>query len=220
MDKLMKAIIAGALSVLLLPGFPEAGPVRVACVGDSITYGHGNSSRSENSYPAKLGSLLGEDFLVENFGDPGSAVQENADQPYETRELYAESLEYDGDIVILMMGTNDSKPQNWQGEAAFRQDLEALLDSYAGAELYLCTPAKAFFVKGYEGDVTMFDIQPEVVDTIAGIVRQVAQDRGYLLIDIHALTEANPKWFREDGVHPDKKGAAAIAEAIYEALSQ
>lgn len=219
MDKLIKALIAGALSVLLLPGLPRTGPVRVACVGDSITYGHGISSRRENSYPARLGSLLGEDYLVENFGDPGSAVLSGSDQPYESRELYADSLAFDADIVVFMMGTNDSKPQNWQGEEAFRRDLEEMLDSYAGTEIYLCTPAKAFFAKGYSGNVTMFEIQPETVDSIAEIVRQVARERGYPLIDIHALTAENPKWFREDGVHPDKKGAAAIAEAVYDTLT-
>lgn len=221
MDKLIKALLAGALSLLLMPGLgplKDTGPVRVACVGDSITYGHGISSRSENSYPARLAGALGDGYTVENFGNPGAAVQGASDQPYDQQPLYAESLEFDGDIVVFMMGTNDSKPQNWKGEDAFRRDLEVLLDSYAGAELYLCTPAKAYFLKGYEGSVTMFDIQPEVVDTIAEVVRQVARDRGLPLIDIHALTEENPGWFREDGVHPDKKGAAAIAEAVCDAM--
>lgn len=195
------------------------GPGKVACVGDSITYGHGISHRSENSYPAVLGSLLGDGYEVENFGDPGSTVQHSGDQPYWEQERYTRSLEYEADIVVFMMGTNDSKEYNWHSEEAFREDLEAMLDSYGSSELYLCTPAKAYFVKGYTGNVTMFDIQPEVVDTIAEVVRDVARERGYPLIDIHALTAENPQWFSADGVHPDKAGAEAMAQAVYEALT-
>lgn len=203
---------------------PAEGPVKVACVGDSITYGHGISGRSENSYPAILGSLLGEDYAVQNFGNPGGAVQADSDQPYRDQGLYAESLDYNGDIVVFMMGTNDSKPYNWIGEEAFREALETLLDSYEAGEkqpaIYLCTPAKAYFTQAGAGATTAFDIQPGVVDSIAGIVREVAEERGYPLIDIHALTAENPQWFEEDGVHPDKDGAAAIATAVHAALTQ
>lgn len=197
------------------------GPVRVACVGDSITYGHGISSRSENSYPAQLGSLLGEGYQVENFGSPGSTVQTDTDQPFRENALYQQSLEYDADIVVLMMGTNDSKSYNWKDEVTFREDLETLLDSYDDAsKVYLCTPASAFFLWGNQGPETGFDIRPAQVDSIAEIVRQVAEERNLPLIDIHSLTASYPQWFREDGVHPDKAGARAIAQAVYEMLME
>ena len=196
------------------------GPVKVACVGDSITYGHGISHRSENSYPAVLSSLLGDGYEAENFGDPGSTVGKSGDQPYWEQERYTRSLEYDADIVVFMMGTNDSKEYNWHGEEAFREDLEAMLDSYDdAAEIYLCTPASAFFLWGNKGPETGYDIRPAQVDAIADIVRQVAEERQLPLIDIHALTAENPQWFSADGVHPDKAGAKAMAQAVYEALT-
>jgi lysophospholipase L1-like esterase len=240
--KMIKAImmILLALVVLLCGGFgylyfnglsgmskdsePEEGQIKVACVGDSITYGHGISNWPKNNYPARLADLLGEDYHVQSFGVSGRAVQDTSDQPYRALEHYQKSLDYEADILVFMMGTNDSKPENWFGEDAFRTALEELLDSYLAQEnpprIYLCTPAKAYFAEGFTENLTKYDIQPEIVEIIDGIVREVAQVRGYDLIDIHALTEANPQWFEKDGVHPNNEGAAAIAQAVKAALQE
>ena len=200
------------------------GPIRVACLGDSITYGHGISSRSENSYPAKLGALLGGDYLVENFGVPGATAQDAGDQPIRKEQSYEDCLAFEGDIVILMLGTNDSKPDNWAGEKPFREALLALLTELTAGEnppeIWLCTPASAFYKWGKWGSATSFDIQPEVVAEIAATVREVAETEGYPLIDIHGLTAENQHWFKTDGVHPDKVGATAIAQAVYGALTE
>lgn len=198
---------------------PTPGQLRVACVGDSITYGHGIFNWPENNYPSVLGRLLGEGYHVRNFGVCGRCVQDDTDQPYRQTERYRQSLAYGADILIFMMGTNDSKPENWHGVPAFRAALRALLEDYLTGEkppaLYLCIPATAFFAEGYTGTVTRFDVQPEVVDTICRIVREAAQELGCPTIDIHALTGANPQWFSADSVHPDSHGAAAIAQEIH-----
>lgn len=205
------------------PTEPE-GPLRVACLGDSITYGHGISKRKENSYPAKLAALLGEGYLVENFGIPGGALQSSSDMPLREEELYCQCLAWEPDVIVLMLGTNDSKPQNWAGEEIFREELLSLLKALEAGEeppeIYLCTPAAAFFRGNSTAAVTEFDIQPAVVDAIAETVREISRTEGYPLIDIHGFTAGNPQWFREDGVHPDKAGAAAIAHAVFDALAQ
>ena len=61
-------------------------------------------------------------------------------------------------------------------------------------------------------------IQPLIVDEIAQITREIAAERGYTLVDIHALTAQHPEWFAKDGVHPNNEGAAAIAQEIYSTL--
>ena len=48
--------------------------IKVACVGNSITYGTGLSDRATQSYPVKLQKLLGERYEVENFGKPGATL--------------------------------------------------------------------------------------------------------------------------------------------------
>ena len=194
------------------------GQIKVACVGDSITYGHGTSGWPGNTYPAQLQNLLGEGYHVNNYGVSSFAVQVNADRSYRTLEHYQQSLAYDADFVVFMMGSNDSKPINWVDAATFEADLLSLLDTYGDAQIILCTPASAFFLEGQTEGVTNHNIQPLVVEEIAKITRDVAAERGYPLVDIHALTAQHPEWFANDGVHPSNDGAAAIAQAIRDAL--
>lgn len=212
------------MTMLIQKSDPEPGQVKVACVGDSITFGHGIKNWPQNNYPKLLSVKLGEEYHVQSFGISGRAVQNDSDQPYTSLKYYGQSLEYGADILVFMMGTNDSKPENWHGEEAFQEAYLTLLDSYLETEnppeVILCTPAAAFFMDGQTTGVTSHDIQPEVMPLIAQIVRDVAQERGYTLIDIYALTLENPEWFAKDGVHPNNDGAAAIADAVYSAISQ
>lgn len=197
----------------------KEGQIRVACVGDSTTYGHGISGWPKNNYPAVLQALLGENYHVNNYGVSSFAVQEDADRSYRTLPHYQESLAYDADFVVFMMGSNDSKSVNWKGADAFREDLLSLLDSYGDAEILLCTLPSAFFLEGQTEGATNHDIQPLIVDEIAEITRAVAAEWGCTLIDIHALTARNPAWFEKDGVHPSNEGAAAIAQEVYAVLT-
>ena len=190
------------------------GQIRVACVGDSTTYGHGISGWPKNNYPAVLQTLLGDGYHVNNYGVSSFAVQESADRSYRTLPHYQESLTYDADYVVFMMGSNDSKPENWKGADAFKADLLSLLDTYGDAEIILCTLPSAFFLEGQTEGVTEHDIQPLIVDEIAQIIRQVAEEQDYALLDIHAFTAEHPEWFDKDGVHPSKEGAAAIAKEV------
>ena len=161
-----------------------------------------------------LQGLLGETYHVNSYGVSGRAVQPDSDQPYTALPHYQESLAYDADIVVFMMGTNDSKPENWHGADAFKEDLLALLDSYGDAEIILCTPAASFFVDGQTEGLARHDIQPAVVEEIAQIVRDVAAEQGYMLIDIYELTAQHPEWFAKDGIHPNNDGTVAIAQAV------
>ena len=197
----------------------KEGQIKIACPGDSTTYGHGISGWPNNNYPSVLQDLLGDGYHVNNYGVSSFAVQEDADRSYRTLPHYQESLAYDADFVVFMMGSNDSKPENWKGSAAFREDLLTLLDSYGDAEIILCTLPAAFFLEGQTEGVTNHDIQPLIVEEIAQITRDVAAERGYTLIDIHALTSQHPEWFEKDGVHPSNEGAAAIAQEVYTVIT-
>ena len=101
------------------------GQIKVACIGDSITYGHGITNWPKNNYPAVLQELLGGEYHVNSYGVSGYAVQTGSDRPYRELPHYQESLAYDADVVVFMMGTNDSKPQNWVDGVTFRADLRA-----------------------------------------------------------------------------------------------
>ena len=100
------------LSGIAQTSTPEPGQIKVACIGDSITYGHGIKNWPKNNYPVLLQELLGDGYHVQSFGVSGRAVQDNSDQPYRALPHYEESLAYDADYVVFMMGSNDAKPEN------------------------------------------------------------------------------------------------------------
>lgn len=200
------------------------GQIKVACVGDSITYGHGIKNWPKNNYPVLLQKLLGDQYHVNSYGVSGRAVQDNSDQPYRALPHYQESVAYDADIIVFMMGSNDTKPENWFGEEAFKTSLIDFLDDYTQGEkkpaIYICTTPACFFTKNSEGELTSHDLRPAYADIIAEITRQTAEELGYPIIDIHALTKQNPQWFAKDGVHPNNDGAAAIAQEVFKSLTK
>lgn len=203
---------------------PKEGKIKVACIGDSITYGHGIKDWAKNNYPVVLQNLLGNGYHVQSFGVSGRCVQDNSDQPYRALQQYQDSLAYNADIIVFMMGSNDTKPENWVGEEAFKAALIDLLDDYTQNEkkpqIYICTTPSCFFMEDFEGELTSFDLRPAYADIAAGITSEVSTELGYPVIDIHTLTAENPQWFETDGVHPNNDGAAAIAAAVYQAISE
>lgn len=214
------------LSGQLANGQPKEGQIKVACVGDSITYGHGISDWSVNNYPAVLQELLGDDYHVANFGSSGACVNPEGDQPYVSRDVYKAALEYDADIIIFMMGTNDSKPENWTDAEGFMEDYVALLGSFFDGEnvpqVYVGLCAESFYSEDCDPEmgIAEYDIQPAKVDEIAEAIDMNAVTSGFAIktIDIHSLTEAHPEWFEADGIHPNNDGAKAIAEAVAEVI--
>ena len=206
---------------------PKEDQIRVACVGDSITYGHGVKNWYNNNYPTVLQDLLGDKYHVANFGVSGSTLSPNGDQPYIERDQYQQSLDYKPDILVLMLGTNDSKPENWTNEAQFLSHLDSLINSYVevnpDVKIYLCTPAAAFFPEGQTEGITNYDIQPLVVEKIANYVKGYA----FLnllkienIVDIYDLTANHPEWFEADNVHPSVDGAKAIAVEVYTKITK
>ena len=100
--------------------------IRVACVGDSITKGSG--------YTVKLQSLLGTDYSVANFGVDGSTVSLNSKRPYVSQPEFQKAEEFQPDIVVIMLGTNDANPNLTQYDNTFEDDYSKLVGSFQGLE--------------------------------------------------------------------------------------
>ncbi|MDE6111515.1 MAG: hypothetical protein K2F65_06340, partial [Eubacterium sp.] len=131
-------IVAIVLFILYYFGFIESyhpmkeaadKQIKVACVGDSITYGCTVQNRNKNNYPAILGRLLGDNYCVNNFGYTNRTAIKDADYPYIKEKLYQQSLDFKPDIVIIMLGSNDTKKTNWNKEK-FINDYCEIIDSY------------------------------------------------------------------------------------------
>lgn len=192
--------------------------IRVACVGDSITYGCTVRNRRKNNYPAVLGGLLGESYCVNNFGYTNRTAIKSADYPYTDEKLYRQSLDFKPDIVVIMLGSNDSKKNNWNREEYIKDYCE-MIESYLRLEskpkVYVLTPPPLFEVNGR----VMWQLRKDVVDReICPCVKQIAAQTGVRCIDIHSVFE-NKKELFSDGVHPNVRGSKALAQRVFEVIN-
>ncbi len=205
--------LAGCASVGKRPGGGKE-RIRVACVGDSITFGSGLAARETKSYPRELGRLLGEGFDVWNFGVSGATLLSRGDKPWRFTPQFNAALGINPDIVVIKLGTNDSKPQNWGRSLGFEDDLEALVNDFKGLpsrpKVFLCLPVPAYATQWGINEAT---ISGQVIPAI----RAVAKRRRLPVIDLHAALDGKPELF-PDHIHPNAEGARLIAEAVKAAL--
>ena len=183
--------------------------IRVACVGDSITAGWGT-----NSYPFRLGQRLGSVYDVRNFGVSSTTAQKTGDVPYEGTEAFTNALAFDPDWVLLMLGTNDSKTQNWKGQEDFEADYETMLRRFlalpAAPRILCILPPPAFS--------NAWGIQPMIIrQNIIPAIRRVAERHHQPIADLDSLLSNKPEYF-PDTIHPHFDGQEVIAAALADAL--
>lgn len=209
--KYLSCLLAGCLFVLA--GF--AVPIRIACVGNSITYGSGVVNREKNSYPAQLQSMLGTDYFVRNFGLGGTTLLKNGNKPYWESAQFQQSLEFQPDIVFIKLGTNDSKAVNRPFLKEFNKDLQALIKKYqdlaSRPRVVLLLPLPSF------SSDSMGIYDPVIVQQIHPVIQQVALESGVELVDCYQLfiDQAN---LIPDKIHPNSLGATVLAKRLYEVV--
>ncbi|MDR2463616.1 MAG: alpha/beta fold hydrolase [Verrucomicrobiales bacterium] len=190
-------------------------PVKIACVGDSITAGVGSKAMDVHSYPARLQRMLDEKvWQVRNFGVSGATLLNNGDSPYQRKGQFKSALEWRPDVVIIALGTNDTKPQNWKFKDEFIADYKELINHYrnanADARIFICRP---FWVAG-QGN---FGINEAGVLEEIPMLDIVAKDEQVGLIDLHEVLKDKPETLA-DRVHPNDDGYALIVAKVYETL--
>ena len=123
------------LIVLLAITDPCPGQIKVACIGNSITYGSGIEGRDSLAYPQQLGRILGEGWEVVNFGNSGATMLKKGGKPYWDQLEFQQTKDLNPDIVIIKLGTNDSKPQNWDKyKDEFSNDLGDMIRDFLSLE--------------------------------------------------------------------------------------
>ncbi len=188
---------------------------KVACVGDSITWGFTIVNRSKYSYPAVLQQLLGDGFEVRNFGHNDAAVRFDAETPYVSKKAYRDSLAWEPDIVLLMLGTNDTKPWNWN-PGIFREDYLRVVESYLALpshpQVVLVAPIRIFKT------IPVMFLNPDVLEKgVRPAIRDIAAQLHLQLVDLYDLFDSAR--FCRDGVHPQRDGARLLAEALFRAVA-
>jgi len=221
-------ILVVAILILLFGGSDfhfhrntQKGKIRVACIGDSITNGCFVPGCFFRSYPARLQSMLGRKYHVENFGLNGRSVQPSADYPYSAETEYVKSLKFSPDIVIIMLGTNDTKKCNWISRECFETEYRILVNSYLNLasrpRVILCTPPwqrkPRNFIEALSNNT--FD---EHQEPIGVAIKELGNEKGLSVVDLHTAFTNRIDLLSYDGVHPNAKGQLLIAEKVREVI--
>ena len=203
--------------------------IKVACVGDSITYGHGSTDPAVDSYPAHLQGLMGIQYEVVNFGVSGRVMNDGKGwTSYVSTNEYTNSKAYQPDIVIIMLGTNDSKDDNWEGEQRYEDSARALIRSYQELEsaptIYMATSPRVADdeqMKELNEPWGNFIWNSRIKGEIVPLQKKIAEEMGCKLIDINAKTEALEDlndYLSWDFIHPHDQGYELLAQWMYEGL--
>lgn len=196
----------------------RAGTVRVACVGDSNTYGMMLWDRQANCYPAQLQKMLGDGYSVRDFGANSTTVLSTGDHPYRAHKVFELSTGFDADVAFIMLGSNDAKPEIWASAEAFRADYRALLEHYVARvpTVVVMTPPAVIPRNGK----VAYDIDPLVLDEIARIAKELAEEMALPLLDIHTVTAGQDTMFSSiDGVHLNQAGTDCVTQQVFDMMA-
>jgi sialate O-acetylesterase len=192
--------------------------VRVACIGDSITFGHTIPDREHKSYPAQLAKLLGSDIDVRNFGVNGATALKHDTRPYADQQAFRDALAFKPQFVVIMLGTNDTNKKSWADYYEhFASDYLAIIKEFhtanPAAHFWLCTPPPLFRDRGATWDTDLI-LKEQIVPKI----NEIAREQRCNIIDGYTLFGDKSAFFA-DGVHPNSAGAEILARAIARELA-
>jgi len=212
----MKKFTLNLILLLFLSSNLFSEQIRVACVGDSITYGAGIKDRKNMNYPKQLGKLLGKEYEVRNFGNSGSTMLKKGDKPYWKQNEYKAALEYAPNIVIIKLGTNDTKPQNWKHGAEYSVDYKAMISSFtklsSKPKVYICLPVPVVKTRwGITNEIVIKEIIPAI--------RKISDQTKSEIIDLNTPFKGKNELI-PDSVHPNGAGATVIANTIKKSIKK
>ena len=201
----------------------EERPLRVACVGNSVTFGYGLQHRDRDAYPVRLQQMLDSTFGVNrfevgNFGRSGATLLYNGHRPYIKTEEFQQALAFKADWVVIHLGLNDTDPRDWPDwKEEFIPNYRALIDSFRlvnpEARILICKMTPIFDRHSRFQSGTR-DWHAQIQQAIG----QVAQGAGVQLVDLYTPLHCRPDLF-PDALHPNPEGAMILARTIYGALT-
>lgn len=207
---IMKKILLSFLFVLAIFSIAAAqSPIKVACVGNSITQGPGREH--PDSWPLLMQEILGDQYLVKNFGVSGRTLLKKGDYPYWNEPQFQQVQDFNADIIVIKLGTNDSKPQNWEHGEEFAEDYIEMINTFKASmpedgEIYVCIPVPVFKDNfGITESVMVNEMRP--------MLKEIIKSTKVKKIDLYKPFKKHGALFG-DGVHPNKEGNQMMAEIV------
>lgn len=192
--------------------------MKIACIGNSVTYGYGLQNPSVQAYPAQLQQLLGPKYQVGNFGHSGATLLKNGHNPYFKTQEFRDALAFKPDIAIVHLGLNDTDPRNWpQYRDQFERDYHWLLDTLQEVnpkvKLYVCVLTPIF-----SGHPRFKSGTFEWYKQIQELLPFIAKTHQAQLINLRDSLDNRPDLFL-DNLHPNEEGAEIMAKTVFKKIT-
>lgn len=205
--------------------------LKVACIGDSITYGARLDDPESDSYPAQLQKLLGDDYAVKNFGVGGCTLIRKG-IPTVWNEL-PKIKAANPDIIVISLGTNDTcgygtcgDRKCWEYKDEFESDYRDLIDELSqlpsDPQIFLCAPSPMVLeTPGLDAErIAGLKVRKPRLQELISMTKKVAMEKNVSFIDLNEPLDHRPELFTlSDGVHPNKEGYEAIAKLVAKKLT-
>ncbi|MDD3194301.1 MAG: GDSL-type esterase/lipase family protein [Paludibacter sp.] len=184
--------------------------IKVGCVGDSNTYGAEATDRLKYAWPVQIREMLGDTYETRNFGVNGALMMNHLNDAWKNKTAYSGNKAYDPDIIVIALGTNDSKDGYWDA-VKFKNSYIDLINEFksysADPEIYMATPIRAYSSTWSINDQT---IREQVIPAM----KEIAKEKGLTLIDLYAVTTNIANLMASDGIHPGDEGLRIMARKI------
>ncbi len=221
---------ATLIAIFAFTGFSTKENIKVACVGDSITFGARLDDPDKDSYPAQLQVLLGENYSVENFG-VGSLTLIRKGIPTVWNEL-PKIKAANPDIIVISLGTNDTcgfgtcgDRKCWHYKDEFESHYRDLIDELSALpsspQIFIAAPTPMVLeTPGLNSErIAGLTARKPRLQELIGMIKKVATEKNVHFIDLNDPLDHRPELFTEsDGVHPNKAGYSTIAELVWKKL--
>lgn len=211
------AVILCGYTSIRIPVKKKEGVKRIACVGDNITYGRSVLGCFFRAYPNVLQKLRGESCQVGNFGVPGATLQTTGEKPYTNTKAFAESIAFDPDIVLIMLGSNDAKEKSWRSEEHFAKQYVEFMERYSTLEraprIIICVPPYVTKPRNFLFSFTN-KVDPDKMLQVVRSIKEVVVEQDAYAIDFNGITKGSKQFFSLDGLNVTGNGANIIAGVI------
>jgi acyl-CoA thioesterase I len=222
----IKKIFCFIITLLILSanGYSQGYHVRIAFMGNSITIGAGLTNPNVENYPAQVATMLskiyGDTCVVGNFAVSGRTLLKHGDFPLWNEIQYPNSWNFAPDIVFILLGTNDTKPQNWGPYSnEYFSDYQSMIDSFRVRN------PRVKFISGYPPPCfehknlsLVWEINDSIIlNGVIPIVDSIAKINGNEIVDFyHPLLNSGSLF--PDEVHPNVEGSKIMAQLVVDKI--
>lgn len=214
----MRRLFFVCLLLLALSPLTARERIKVACVGNSVTFGYGLKNREVESYPSRLQALLGDEYEVRNFGHSGATLMRRAYRPYTEQQAYRDAIDFAADWVVIHLGLNDTDPRAWPNyRDEFVTDYLSLIEDFRRAnpdcKIWICrmTPISHRHHRFKSGTRDWYWMEQERIELVSKVA-------GTGLIDLQKPLYSRPDLL-PDALHPNAEGACVMAHTVFSALT-